>query len=221
VFIGHFALALGAKRAAPQLSLGTLVAACQLADLAWPVLVLLGIESFEIHPGITAVTPLDFTRYPYSHSLVALALWALAFALTWLFARGSGARAALVLAALVLSHWVLDAVSHRPDMPITIEGSARVGLGLWNSLAATLAVETVLFATGVAIYARTTSPRDRIGHWGLVAFAGLLFVIYLANLFGPPPPGTKAVAWSAIAMWLLVAWAWWLDAHRESRVASR
>lgn len=118
MFIGHFALALGAKRAAPQLSLGTLVAACQLADLVWPVLVLLGMESFEIHPGITAVTPLDFTRYPYSHSLVALALWALAFA-------------------------------------------------------------------------------------------------------GPPPPSTKAVAWSAMAIWVLVAWAWWLDAHRESRVPGR
>ena len=221
MFIGHFALALGAKRAAPQLSLGTLVAACQLADLAWPVLVLLGIESFEIHPGITAVTPLDFTRYPYSHSLVALALWALAFALTWLFARGSGARAALVIAALVLSHWVLDAVSHRPDMPVTIGGPARVGLGLWSSLPATLAVEATLFAAGVALYARSTGPRDRIGRWGFVAFVGFVFAVYLANLFGPPPPDTKAVAWSGIAMWLLVAWAWWLDAHRESGVAAR
>ena len=85
-------------------------------------------------------------------------------------------------------------------MPITIHGSARVGLGLWNSLAATLAVETFLFATGVVLYARTTSPRDRIGHWGFVAFTAFLFAIYLANLFGPPPPDTKAVAWSAIAM---------------------
>ena len=220
MFIGHFALALGAKRAAPRLSLATLVVACQLADLVWPVLVLAGVESFEIHPGITAVTPLDFTRYPYSHSLVALAAWGAGFALLWRFGRGASTRASILLAALVVSHWVLDAASHRPDMPVTLHGDARVGLGLWYSLPATLVVETILFAAGVAIYARATRARDRIGYWAFAAFVGFLYATYLANLFGPPPPSVQAVAVSALAMWLLVAWAGWIDRHREPRIAA-
>ena len=75
MFIGHFAVALGAKKVAPAVSLGTMFLAAQLADLLWPTFVLLGIERVEIAPGATAVTPLDFVSYPYSHSLLALALW--------------------------------------------------------------------------------------------------------------------------------------------------
>lgn len=216
MFIGHFALGFGAKRAAPPLSLGTAFLACQLADLLWPNLVLLGIETFEIRPGITAVTPLDFTHYPYSHSLVALLLWGAALALIYWALRRSR-PAAVLLAALVVSHWVLDFISHRPDMPLTIRGSEKVGLGLWNSLPATLAVELLLFAVGVLLYARSTRARDRwgtLGLWGLVVF---LVIVYFANLFGPPPPSVNAVAWSAQAMWLLVAWGYWVDRHRLQR----
>src|SRR4051812_31650653 len=112
MFIGHFAIGFGAKRIAPELSLGTLFIACQLADLIWPVLVLAGIEAFEIRPGITAVTPLDFTHYPYSHSLVALAGWAIVFAALHKVLRRSRWMAAILLAIVVLSHWVLDVASH-------------------------------------------------------------------------------------------------------------
>jgi len=214
MFIGHFALGFGAKRLAPEASLGTLFLACQLADLLWPVLVLSGIEVLQIRPGITAVTPLDFGSYPYSHSLAALAIWAIAFALVYSALRRSNPAVAATLAGLVLSHWVLDAVSHRPDMPVTLHGTARVGLGLWDSLAATLFVEFTLFAGGVALYARATAPRDRIGHYGFVALVAFLALVYLANLFGPPPPSPQAVAWSGMAMWLLVAWGYWVDRHR-------
>jgi len=48
VFIGHFAVAFAAKRAVPEVSLGTLFLAAQLADLVWPTLVLLGFEQFAI-----------------------------------------------------------------------------------------------------------------------------------------------------------------------------
>ncbi len=215
MFIGHFALGFGAKRAAPAVSLGTAFLACQLADLLWPTFVLFGLESFEIRPGITVVTPLDFTRYPYSHSLVALLLWGAALGLVYWSFRRSGPAAALVVGALVLSHWVLDFLSHRPDMPLTLGGTERVGLGLWNSLPGTLAVEGLLYAVGVGLYARSTRARDRwgtLGLWGLVAFLG---IIYLANLYGPPPPSVAAVAWSAQAMWLLVAWGYWVDRHRQ------
>lgn len=223
MFIGHFALGFGAKRAAPAVSLGTAFLACQLADLLWPTFLLLGMETVEIRPGITVVTPLDFVRYPYSHSLVAMLLWAAALALIiyWAFrgalrrSRPSAGAAAVVVGALVLSHWLLDFLSHRPDMPLTVHGSERFGLGLWNSLPATLAVELLLFAVGVGLYARSTRARDRwgtLGLWGLVAF---LLIVYLANLFGPPPPSVGAIAWSAQALWLLVAWGYWVDRHRQ------
>src|SRR5512145_808526 len=100
MFIGHFAVGLAAKRIAPEVSLGTLFLAAQLADLVWPTLVLLGIETFSIRPGITAVTPLDFTRYPYSHSLVGMALWGLGLSVLVLAIRRRALEAAIVFAVV-------------------------------------------------------------------------------------------------------------------------
>lgn len=216
MFLGHFAVAFAAKRAAPTLPLGTLFLAAQLADLLWPTLALLGIERFEIRPGITAVTPLDFISYPWSHSLVALAAWgALLGTACWLWTRR--AAAAAILFALVVSHWLLDFASHRPDMPLTVDGDARYGLGLWDSVAATLAVEMLLLAICTVVYARATRPIDRTGQWSLAGLIAFLFVVYLASVLGPPPPDTAAVAWSAQAIWLLVAWGYWIDRHRRPR----
>jgi hypothetical protein len=216
MFLGHFAVAFAAKRAAPTLPLGTLFLAAQLADLVWPTLVLLGVERFEIRPGITAVTPLDFIHYPWSHSLVALTAWGAVLAIAcWRWTRRTGAAA--ILFVLVLSHWLLDFASHRPDMPLTLEGDEQLGLGLWNSVAATLAVEMLLLATGVIVYARATRPIDRTGQWSLAGLVAFLVVVYLASVLGPPPPDTAAVAWSAQAIWLLVAWGYWIDRHRRPR----
>ena len=217
MFIGHFALGFAAKKVAPTVSLGTLFLAAQLADLVWPVLVLLGIEKVEVSPGITAFTPLDFVHYPYSHSLVGLFGWAIAFAAAYAVARRAPIHAALTIAALVLSHWVLDFLTHRPDMPLTLGGSLHVGLGLWNSVPATVIVEGLLFAAGVALYMRTTQAIDTAGRWALWSLVAFLVVIYVANIFGPPPPSGAAVAWTALAMWLLVAWGYWIDAHRRTR----
>lgn len=213
MFIGHFAVAFAAKRAAPEISLGTLFLAAQLADLVWPTLVLAGIESFSIRPGITAVTPLDFTRYPYSHSLVGMALWGAGLGMVY-FIFKRRLLPAVLLFAVVLSHWLLDFASHRPDLPLTLSGAERFGLGLWHSRSATLAVEGLLFAVCVWIYARSTRALDRTGRWSLVGLILFLAVVYLANLFGPPPPSVAAVAWAAQAIWLLVAWGYWIDAHR-------
>ena len=215
MFIGHFGLGFGAKKLAPATSLGSLFLACQFADLLWPVLVLTGVEVVKIQPGITTVTPLDFVHYPYSHSLLASLVWAAAFTIGYMLIRRSFSLAAVVVGALVLSHWFLDLLVHRPDLPLTLTGSAHYGLGLWNSLPATLVIELILFLAGVAIYARVTKARDRwgsIGFWALVIF---LLVVYIANIFGPPPPSATAVAWGAESMWLLVAWGYWLDRHRQ------
>ena len=218
MFIGHFAVAFAAKRAAPAVSLGTLFLACQFADLLWPNLVLAGVEHLAIAPGITAVTPLDFQSYPYSHSLLALVIWAASAAVVYRLIYGATpVGALLVVAGLVLSHWVLDVISHRPDMPITIGSATKLGLGLWNSRPATILVELAMLVVGIVIYVRTTKPIDRTGMLALTGLLMFLLVINVANMFGPPPPSVGAVAWSAQAVWLLVAWGYWIDRHRRPR----
>jgi hypothetical protein len=215
MFIGHFAVGFGAKRFAPAASLGTLFLACQFADLLWPLLVIAGIEQVAVRPGATVVTPLEFISYPFSHSLMAGFVWGLLFAWAFVWLRRSRPSVGVVLAFVVVSHWVLDALSHGPDMPVLIGGSLRVGLGLWNSYVATVLVEGLLFVAGLAIYLRSTTAVDRTGSVALWALAAFLVIIYAANLAGPPPPSGMAAAWSALAMWLLVAWGYWIDRHRR------
>ena len=216
MFLGHFALAFGAKRTAPAISLGTLFLACQLADLVWPNLVLLGVERLSIVPGLTPVTPLDFESYPYSHSLIAVAGWAAVAAIAYAALRRRSIRAMAVVAGLVVSHWLLDVIAHRPDLPVTIGGPTRLGLGLWYSKVATAAVETALLAGGLLLYVRTTRPLDRVGRYGLVGLVTLLAIISVANLTAPAPPSVNAVVWSAQAVWLFVFWAYWVDKHRTA-----
>jgi membrane-bound metal-dependent hydrolase YbcI (DUF457 family) len=212
VFIGHFGLALAAKKVAPKPSLGTLVLAAQLVDGLWPIFLLLGWETVEIVPGITAVTPLDFTSYPYTHSLVAGLVWgALLGGAYYALRRDRGA--ALWIAALVVSHWFLDLAVHRPDLPLW-PGGPRFGLGLWNSVPATLVLEFGLFGVGLWIYARATQARDRWGNVLLWLFAATLVVIYFGAVFGPPPPSVRMLAMSGLAGWLFVGWGYWIDRRR-------
>jgi hypothetical protein len=216
VFIGHFAVGFGARAAAPRASLGTLFLAAQFIDLLWPTLLLFGVERVRIEPGATAVTPLVFEHYPVSHSLLAVAAWALLLALAYRFLR-QDRRGAWVIGLAVLSHWLLDAVVHQPDLPLYPGSAVLAGLTLWDSLPATLAIELPLFAAGIWLYLRATRPRDRIGTWGLGGLVGLLLAIYAGNLAGPPPPGVTAIAWVGQLQWLLVLWAYWVDAHRCNR----
>jgi len=212
MFIGHFGLAFATKKVAPRPSLGTLVLAAQLADGVWPVFLLLGWESVAIVPGTTAVTPLLFTSYPYTHSLAAAAVWAVLLGGVY-FGLRRDRRGALWIAALVVSHWVLDFLSHGPDMPLW-PGGPRVGLGLWYSLPGTLAVEFLLFGVGVWIYGSVTRATDRLGSALLWTFVALLIALYLAAVFGPAPPSVRVLAMSGIAGWLFVAWGYWIDRHR-------
>jgi hypothetical protein len=218
VFIGHFALGFAAKHAAPRASLAILFVAAQLADVLWPFFLALGLEHVRIDPGNTAFTPLDFVSYPYSHSLLLLVVWGVAFGYVYKTAVRADLRVAALLGALVVSHWVLDFVTHRPDMPL-YPGSARFGLGLWNSVGATLAVETGLFAAGVAIYVRTTRARDRVGRWVTGGLVVLLLVVYAGNLAGGAPPSVTAIWIAGIAGFvLLMALSAWADRHRVGRM---
>ncbi len=217
MFIGHLALGFAAKRVIPRVSLGMLLLASQWADTVWPLFLSLGIEHVRIDPGNTAFTPLDFVSYPYSHSLVALVAWALVLGVGYRVVAG-GRRTVWVLGALVLSHWFLDCLTHRPDMPL-YPGSEKFGLGLWNSIPLTIGIETVMYAIGLWLYSRTTAPRDTIGRWGFVALAAFLIVAYVVNIASPPPPSPMAIAiFALVAAAVLGLWAWWVDRHREIRV---
>ena len=212
MFLGHYSLGLAAKRVTPGVSLGVLFAAAQLADILWPFLLAAGVEQVRIDPGNTAFTPLDFVSYPYSHSLLLLIVWGLAMG--WMFARRHRHGIAIV-AALVVSHWLLDVITHRPDMPV-YPGGARLGLGLWNSVAMTVAVELPMFIAGVWLYLGATRPRDGIGRYGLILLLSTLVVIYVGDaMSSDAPPSVEALtAVAAIGGALFTAWSWWTDRHR-------
>lgn len=214
MFIGHVAVAFAAKHAVPSVSLGTLFLACQLVDGIWPAFLLAGIERVEIRPGDTAFTPLAFVHYPWTHSLLMCAVWAGALGLAYRLIRPD-TKAAVVVGAVVLSHWLLDALSHRPDLPLVPGGAARIGLGLWNSIPGTLIVEGGMFAAALALYLHATRARDRVGSVALWALMVFLVAAYLGAAFGPPPPTVEALAWTGLAGWLFVPWGYWIDRHRE------
>lgn len=214
MFIGHFAVGFAAKSAVPRVSLAALLAAALFADILWPLLVMAGVEQVRIAPGNTAFTPLEFVSYPWSHSLATLVVWGVIVGGAY---RGifGGRRSFLVLAALVVSHWLLDWISHGPDMPL-YPGGPKVGLGLWNSVPATIVVELLLFAGGLFFYMRHTEANDRVGRWALISLAATLTLIYCADsVSSVPPPSVLAICLVGIAASaVFLPWAWWADRHR-------
>jgi len=215
MFIGHFAVGLAARRVAPRASLPVLLAAPQVLDIVFPFLVIAGIERVEIVPGLMAASPLALEDIRWSHSLVTAVGWSILFGLGYL-ALTRQRREALVLAGCVFSHWILDWVTHRPDLPLYPGGSGQ-GLGLWHSLPATLAVELAMFAAGVLIYTRATRARDRAGQLGWWAMVAVLLVLYLIGTLGAPPPSSDALIGFAFGALLLLPWGWWIERHREAR----
>ena len=213
MFIGHNAFAFVSKRVAPRGSLGVYTAAVMLPDLIWPIFLLLGIEHVRIQPGATRFTPLDFYDYPWTHSLLMTVAWGLFFsgiymAITHYF------RGAIWVLLGVVSHWVLDFIVHRPDLPLYPNGP-KVGLGLWNSPPATIVIESAMFAVAVLIYRSGTKPLDRIGSIGMWSFIIALALIYIANASAKPPASPRDIAYLGLTLWLLPFWAGWFDRHRQ------
>jgi hypothetical protein len=219
LFVGHFAIALAAKKTAPKISLGILFVACQALDLIWPVLVLIGVERVRVDHAATAFTPLHFEYYPWSHSLGMTVVWSLAALGIMRFARRSN-REAGVVAAVVLSHWLLDLLAHQPDLPLWFGDGPALGMGLWNSVSATVIVELTIFAAAIWLYSKqmvTESKKDNWLFWGLIAF---LTLTYFAVAFGPKPPvdaPASMIAGPALAFWILIPWAHWADKNRTER----
>jgi hypothetical protein len=205
MFVGHLALALGAKRAAPAVNLGWFMAGVTALDLLWPLFLLAGIEHVSVVPGATAFNPLVFDSYPWSHSLLMSVVWGVAFVglARWRAVRAS----AILLAALVVSHWVLDFVTHLPDLPLWPGPSPRFGLGLWRSLSWTFIVEGAMWLAAIVVYLRMrplAGSRARIAFWSLIV---VTTAMWIAGPWSPPPPSENALAWFGLIGWTVLPWA--------------
>ena len=215
MFLGHFAVGFGAKAAAPRVSLGALFFAAQFLDLLWPILLLLGLERARVVPEHPPGPPLEFTHYPFSHSLLMVLVWSVLVGVGY-FLLQRQRKGAWVMGLAVLSHWLLDLLAHYPDLPLYPGDSPKLGFGFWSLPGLEFAYELGLFAICLGFYLRTTWAVDKVGRWGLAALVALLLLIQLANTLGPPPPGIAAVAWAGQAQWLLVLMGYWVDSHRRS-----
>ena len=215
MFLGHYGVAFAAKRVAPRTSLGALTFAAEFLDELWPILLLVGVEQVRIVPGLMTMSPFDFVYYPWSHSLLMAVVWGVLIGAIYFALRYYG-RGAWVLGLLVVSHWFLDLPMHRQDLPLWPGASSpKFGWGWWNSVAITYSLELVIYVAGLALYVRATRARDRIGSWGLRLYVLVLAASFFGAQLGPPPPNAIALAWSTMAIWLFVPWAWWIDRHRE------
>jgi hypothetical protein len=219
MFVGHLAVAFAAKRAAPSVNLGWLVAGVTTLDLVWPIFILTGIEQVRIVHGATAFTPLIFDSYPWSHSLVMSVVWGLVLA--GLARWASVPRSAVpLLVALVVSHWVLDFVTHAPDLPLWPGPSPHFGLGLWRSIPATLLIEGALWVAGIMVYLRVqpfTGWGTRFAFWSLVLVST---VMWASSPWSPPPAGVEALGWFALIGWIVIPWAAASDRGRSPNIAA-
>jgi membrane-bound metal-dependent hydrolase YbcI (DUF457 family) len=220
MFIGHYGPSFAIKSIRPAIPLWLLFIAVQVVDVAWAVLVLLGIEKVRIVPGITVSNPLDLYYMPYTHSLVAAILWSVAIAGLARFLPGVTTRSAAVWVGIaVFSHWVLDLLVHRPDLPL-YDDTMKIGLGLWNYPAVALALEAALLFGGMILYLRVTKPINAIGRIGMPVFGLVMLAIQSYVFFGPPPASPAAAAMTALVSYVVfAALAEWLARQRTHAAA--
>ena len=217
MLVGHFAVGFVGKRVEPKLSLGTLVLAAMLADFMWVFFLLAGIEQVQLRPGRGAANYGVAVNIAWSHGLLTDAVWAALFAAAY-FLRRRHARGAWVLFAAVLSHWLLDFVAHRPDMPLAPGVHRYFGLGLWASVPATVIVEGGFWLLAVIMYVRATRPKHWAGVYAFWPVVALLTLAWYNNVAGPPPPNPRAAPVASLVFFsLAVAWAYWMNRLRPAR----
>ena len=215
MFVGHYGPSLAAKAVQKSIPLWLLFLAVQLVDIVWAILVLLGIEKVRIVPGITATNPLDLYYMPYTHSLVAAIVWSLLLSGIYrLTPRASNWTAAAFVGVAVFSHWVLDLLVHRPDLPL-YDNTAKVGFGLWNFPVIAFLLEAAFLFGGIFYYLKKTSPTGTGGRYGMIIFGVVMLAVQSSVFFGPPPPSPQAVAVMALVSYFVFAGvAWWLEGKR-------
>jgi membrane-bound metal-dependent hydrolase YbcI (DUF457 family) len=217
MFVGHYGVSCGARPLEQRIPLWVLFIAVQFLDVLWGVFVLLGIEKVRIVPGITATNPLDLYYMPFTHSLPGALGWAVLAALAYHVWRGgtSGARASVIVGAAVFSHWLLDVLVHRPDLPLWGD-RWKIGLSLWNVPAVAFALEAAILFGGAWLYLRSTTSRTRTSTLAFVVFAVLLLLIQAMTFFGAPPASPAGAAITALVAYVVIAAAaGWLDTKRS------
>ena len=220
MFVGHYGPSLAAKAAKNSIPLWILFIAVQLLDVFWSIFVLLDIEKVRIVPGFTATNPLDLYYMPYTHSLLGAMLWSVSAGVAYyMFRRAEGWSAGAIVGAAVLSHWALDWLVHRPDLPL-YDNSLKVGLGLWNYPAFAFVLEIAVLFGGMSLYLKTTTPLARGGRFGMLIFGVGMLAVQAYVFFGPPPTSDKAAAITALVSYLAFAGiAYWLERKRAPRTA--
>src|SRR5829696_3435022 len=166
MFIGHYGVCFAIKAFDKRIPLWILFIAVQLVDVLWGVFVLTGIEKVRIVPGITATNPLDLYYMPYTHSLVGALFWSgVGCGIYWISRKNRPANTggtdrrlapALLIGSAVFSHWILDLIVHRPDLPL-YDDSFKMGFGLWNFPAIAFGLEIILLFGGILLYMRLTT----------------------------------------------------------------
>jgi hypothetical protein len=194
------------------MSLGVLLLATVFVDIVWGILLVAGVEHARVVPGIAAI-PLQLYDYPISHSLVAVAGWAAAFAAV-VYAITRSGRGAVVVAVAVLSHWVLDAFAHLPDMPLLPHGP-YVGAGLWRWQGPSVLIEMALLSMGLASYSGATQATSPGGAWGFTLLGMLFYAMNLLGYFGPLPANVRVMGAGNLLLLPIFWWAHAIDRRRE------
>ncbi|WP_353229139.1 hypothetical protein [Novosphingobium sp.] len=182
MFIGHYAPAFVASgtRNGPPLGLGLF--ATQLIDVAFFSFAMVGIEHYRLTPQATATNWLDLYDMPYTHSLLGASCWGLALALVALAVWHNRAMAVMI-AALVVSHWLLDLLVHRPDLTLA-GGLPLLGLGLWNVPVLEKPIELAITFGSLAFYLGRTRPVARWARLVLVLLVAELLIFQAIDWFG-------------------------------------
>lgn len=192
--VGHAAVALGASKAVPRVNAGWLVFGALLADFLLGIFALMGLERAHVPANFANLHYLTFT-FPYSHGLAPLLLWSVTFGLLISrLQRPDRVRIFLVVAGLVVSHFVLDGLVHVVGLPIAGDNSPKFGLGLWNHMELELTLESLMAAAGVAIYLKTAgATASAWSRWGVPLFMVLLTATTWTQLTMTKPPAPAAL----------------------------
>jgi hypothetical protein len=205
MFVGHYGVAFAIKSEKNRIPLWVLFVAVQLLDFLWAPFVLLRIEKMRFVPGITATNALDLYYMPYTHSLIgALFLSVIGFAIYKIRWRNIASNsAALLVGFAVFSHWLLDLIVHRPDLPI-YDDTLKVGFGLWNYRGIEFVLEIAILLLGVVLYLKRNGANAR--KIGVIIFVVAVVLIQTSNTFlRRPPSSDRAFAITALVFYTVFA----------------